>query len=570
MKNKCTKVLSVVVLLMMLLSILQTVLAVPTYLIDTTKTGSLTLKKQEQVSGSTESTPLAGVTFTIYEVPEEVETVDAAETYITDNSVIGTSLTTGEDGTVKFENLKLARYYVKETAYPENVIAPIDPFLVDVPMTNEAGTDWVYDIVAEPKNQTVYGDVNLIKTDASSGEIMPGVKFKLQKLSGTDTWTDYVIEASAEFTTGDTGTIVVENLPAGTYRFVEVSTLEGYILNEVKTYEFTVEQDQTEAIVINATNEKVEVEKQVKLSDGAYGENVGVFEKDDINYKISTNVPTMIGGLKTFEITDTNLGNIDIDETSIVVKGVKEGTETTLTTDVYTLDTTTQNTIKCTFDTSKLVDENSVALYDTIVIEYKGKLVNVTDLYGTDITNTANVIYSTVANNTAETDATFTDSDTANVHTGEVLIKKTNKEGTALAGAQFKIATSEENAKDGVYVTDANGADIVATSSDDGYVVFSGLKYGNDDEAAAEGATTYWLVETKAPADYNLLKKPVEVTVNATSGEYNADSTLTIVNKQGFELPATGGIGAVLFTIAGIAIIVVVVILLRKKDKNEK
>lgn len=568
-QKKITKFLISAFIVTLIFSMFGTVFAAPDYLVDTTKTGSLTLTKYEQVSGSDTNTPLAGVTFTIYKVTEDVETPDAAETYITDNSVTGTEKTTGEDGTVKFEDLELGRYYVKETAYPENVVAPIESFLIDIPMTSEDGTKWIYDVVAQPKNQTVYGDVTLVKKDAKTTDLMAGVTFKLQKLTGTDTWTDYEINGSAEFTTSSEGTIAVENLSAGEYRFVETATLDGYILDQSASYEFEVLENQTEAIVIDVENEKVEVEKQVELSDGSYGDSVGAFATDTIEWKISVNVPTIIQKLDTYTITDETSENIVVDTDSIVISGVKAGTATTLATGVYTTDTTTANKIIWNFDTSKLVDSEGNALYDTITIEYQGTLTNLDDVYGTDIVNNATVEYTNVVNSDGSEGGTTTDEDTADVHTGEVLIHKTNSSSEALAGAEFKIATSEENAKNGVYVKDSDGNDLVATSDANGHVVFSGLKYGSDNQNAASGETSYWIVETKAPADYNLLKKPVEVKVNATSGNYDVAATVKVINKKGFELPQTGAMGAIMFTVAGLAIIIAAVVLTKKTKKSD-
>lgn len=565
------KILAFVLTLAMILSVVGTVFAEPAYLVDDTKKGSLTLNKQEKVSGSETATPLEGVTFTIYLVDETVETAEAAETYISTNNVTGTSLTTGEDGIVKFENLALGRYYVKETAYPANVIAPIEAFLVDIPMTNDTETEWVYDVVASPKNQTVYGDVNLIKTNAG-GTPLAGVVFKLQKSTGTDTWADYAIGNSAEFTTDSDGTITVENLPAGTYRFVEVSTLDGYILDKSVSYDFTVAQDQTEAIVLNATNEKSEVEKQVKLADGTYGDSAAVFETDTIDWKISVNVPTIIGKLDVFQIVDNFGSNINIDESSVVITGVNGDVRTEITSGVTAQKNDTSRFWG--FTPSSLVDENNKPLYDTIEISYKATLKDLDNVYGTDITNEALVRYRTVIDEDGtpsdETSDVATDTDTASVFTGKLLVYKTN--GTnALAGAQFKIATTEDNAKDGVYVKDAEENDIVATSDSNGYVVFEGLEYGQDgQEAATADATSYWIVEIQAPDGYNLLKKPVEVKVNATSGNYVQGTTTEIVNKTGFELPATGAVGAILFTVAGLAIMATVVVLLKKSNKEEK
>lgn len=114
---------------------------------------------------------------------------------------------------------------------------------------------------------------------------------------------------------------------------------------------------------------------------------------------------------------------------------------------------------------------------------------------------------------------------------------------------------------------------------------------------------TYYLVETKTVEGYNLLKAPVEVTLNivyktTTKKEYVTDEngvktlvkneiektettfteneanstgthTETIINKKGFELPITGGMGTVLFSIAGFALMAgAAFVLLRGRRKD--
>lgn len=109
------------------------------------------------------------------------------------------------------------------------------------------------------------------------------------------------------------------------------------------------------------------------------------------------------------------------------------------------------------------------------------------------------------------------------------------------------------------------------TTDANGKITVSGLENGN-----------YYLVETKTAEGYNLLKSPVKVEINVaysaettTTTTYNADGDViattvttktftesngtandgifgtTIINKQGFELPTTGGIGTLMFFIIG-------------------
>lgn len=99
------------------------------------------------------------------------------------------------------------------------------------------------------------------------------------------------------------------------------------------------------------------------------------------------------------------------------------------------------------------------------------------------------------------------------------------------------------------------GALTDVTTPDDGVIHFVGL---------AEG--TYTLHEVSAPDGYNMVETDPKVTITAT---YNNDGTLDtwsvnsngqkpveVVNHAGATLPGTGGIGTVIFTVAGIVLIV--------------
>lgn len=83
---------------------------------------------------------------------------------------------------------------------------------------------------------------------------------------------------------------------------------------------------------------------------------------------------------------------------------------------------------------------------------------------------------------------------------------------------------------------------------------------------------TYYLIETEAPAGYNLLAEPVKVEINGSDA--NVDSltvTTNVENHTGSLLPGTGGIGTQIFYIAGAALLLgaVVVLLVKKFKKAE-
>ena len=114
-----------------------------------------------------------------------------------------------------------------------------------------------------------------------------------------------------------------------------------------------------------------------------------------------------------------------------------------------------------------------------------------------------------------------------------------------VSGAVFKIATSEENAKNNIFVKvkDKNGkdttTDVTGKSGSDGIVEFTGLEFGGDASANKANkkvgingtnvydynydetiSTKYWIVETTAPEGYIRYNKPIEVTI--TKDSYNA------------------------------------------------
>ncbi len=585
MKNN-TKKYSIFFVVMVM--VLVSTLAVKVKAADPT-TGSLTIVVHEQQNNTTNNDPLEGVEYTIYKVDETVETTIQAESYITSNSVTGIAKTTGEDGTVVFDNIALGRYYVKVTNVPDGVVATED-FIVELPRTNSTGTGWDYDITVEPKIKTAFGNLEFTKTDAN-GTPMNGVEFKLQVKQNNGAWVDYT--AQTNFTTNSEGKITLNNLPSydynsntATYRLVEVSVPDtGYIINnkQLATLVWKVNNDGTitienessldsdlftvtkDANVTKVTykNEKPEVEKKVK-NGGEYLDMVGAFLTDTVEFKVTAGIPMQIADMKTYKITDNIPQGLTLNRESIKIEATTADSSETVPTDVYTL---SQTGLEVTFNPQKLAENN----YTAIIITYTAKLNMEEAVIGGDgNVNTVTLEYTNkVAENGDEEDKTTT-TDTAQVHTGALSIEKVEKGNveTKLAGAKFKIATTEQNAKDGIFVKDETGADIEVETNDQGQAVIEGLKYADN-----EADTSYWLVETQAPSYiedgvtkyYNLLKDPVEVQVGKTTHE----SAVQIENGKGFDLPATGSIGLAIFTVVGIAVMAGAVVLNKKQKVQE-
>lgn len=256
-------------------------------------------------------TPLAGATFTVYQVKSADELKDyydgkvvtwptswteyaekdtATGGYKLKSDVTVTltkvgSETTDTSGVVKFEELPLGLYLVLETETPDSVRTACEPFFVSVPMTKVSGdtkgglTDWLYDVHVFPKNSTAYGQAVLQKVGKQSGTdeevlTMQGYKFKLYKKNDDGAWTWIErkpangVDNAGEWldadnktgvlTTGAEGKISVSGLTKGVYAFVEteVNANDGYILDSGIAYVFKIDDNgdmvaATEADVVN-------------------------------------------------------------------------------------------------------------------------------------------------------------------------------------------------------------------------------------------------------------------------------------------------------------------------------
>ena len=572
---KKNKICLAIILMLVVVTISNTVLAVTDTIVDTGREGSITVTTLSQKNGVLDETqPLAGVEYTLYRVDEvagtTVTTKEQAEEYIKNAQPVET-LVTNSDGIVVFDELVLGRYYVKVTDVPTGTSEVPESFLVDVPMTNDTGDGWVYDIEVFPKVKVASGEAVVTKTDGVNP--MQGVEFKVQISTSVDgawgAWSDYVVDGQVlTLTTNEEGKITLENLPItyngepAKFRVVETVVGEEYIMDNKYPSEIEVQPDGTVVVTdtrtntaapaaevgqIEIVNEKPEVVKQVLNQEGEYADLTSASLTDTLTFKITVDVPTVIQDLETYTLTDelpAGLSNVE----NLQVKALvgDQNTEKELAQDT---DYTKTGNFVLDFDTSKMED------YTTLVITYTAKLDMTNATLGEDGNiNTATLEYTNKVNTDGEQEDTNTTQDSSKVVTGGLNIKKINSEDELLDGAKFKIATTKENAQNGVFIKGTDGQDIEVTTVG-GYAQINGLEY-NDDETSRE----YWLVETQAPTyveegetkSYTLLSEPQAVNVNGTS--HTAE--IEVENKKPITLPLTGGIGTVLFAVLGVGLIV--------------
>ncbi|MDO4647054.1 MAG: SpaH/EbpB family LPXTG-anchored major pilin [Eubacteriales bacterium] len=95
---------------------------------------------------------------------KEIDTKNTLFDYVGSAATKGTIMT-GSDGSGTATGLALGLYLVVETKVPQNINSTTNPFFVALPMTEQTGNDWIYDIHVYPKNQH---DVPTIDKDVKS------------------------------------------------------------------------------------------------------------------------------------------------------------------------------------------------------------------------------------------------------------------------------------------------------------------------------------------------------------------------------------------------------------------
>lgn len=561
--------------------------------------------------------PLEGAGFTLYKVadvndltkyysknPTDLPSVDSyfSNGEIDSSKVKATvsEVITNAEGIAEFTDLQLGFYVVIETTTPAKVTTPADPFLVSIPMTTVDGASWLYDVHVYPKNKTTYGGVTLEKK-GNNTTALSGVTFVLQKQNGTE-WTNVTKNeknnSDLSLVTNPEGKINVDGLSQGTYRFIETDRggNDGYIMDGAKTYEFVVGSDgkitydgKTENnITITVTNEKPDMTKQVKdRKSGAWKQETDYNVGDMVPYQITVDVPSNITKLKEFTLTDTPT---NLDDKVENVKVTCENAD--VAANAYSVAKEGDHGFKITFTPANM---NAYA-GKQLVITYNAELLSTAVTTTVGNTNSAKLEYSNKIlpgqdgdpynPNKPENPDTKPGKDyienTTTVYTfGLQVVKKAEKaDGTPLGGVKFdlyKYAGTESNPNPTEAELKANGTLIAKnlTTDTDGTITKSGLANG-----------TYYLVETKTHDGYNLLKAPVKVELSivyttSTKDEYYKDEngvktlvkhevetttfteksetstgthTETIINKKGFTLPITGGMGTIAITALGVAL----------------
>lgn len=363
------------------------------------------------------------------------------------------------------------------------------------------------------------------------------------------------------------------------------------------------------SVEISMKSEYPTVDKEIVEGDGAVSGNTAQIG-DTLTFTLTAKVPDVSAydEYYQFAFVDTLSKGLQFNSITSVQWAEREdgsfsdmgSTNYTVTEPKYT--GTSASELRIDFGTKTQAGEPATDIYDALALfqEHEGWTIKVT--YTVTLTEAAVVADAANTNSakvefTTDPDSTGTGSSTEDItktYTFGFGIDKQKgaTDGRAdgpLAGAVFKIYkdsgtdaskwdssdtvvkfTKQEDANKAgfdYYTVNASGNEELTTTTNKLYVC--GLEPG-----------TYWIEEFSAPDGYNkmagYMKVVISAEVNESTGEltshsikftnpdgtevdpqpdHNNDHTIQIINKTGSLLPETGGMGTIVFTVVGVAIV---------------
>lgn len=273
----------------------------------------------------------------------------------------------------------------------------------------------------------------------------------------------------------------------------------------------------------------------------------------------------------TYAIVDNMDNALSLIDSTVKVYFVKDGVETPAEEGDFTVESNyaykdaTGTDATATFAvvaTDTLLQGNEFYSYDTVKVTFSAKVnADIAEKVTTDLPNTDGLYYGNEGNFTYKPG-----NNTVNVATAGLDVTKVdgNATSTKLAGAEFTLY-KDPACTEAIVV---EGETVKATTTTNGNDKF----YYGSNEFYFTPDVTYYVKETKAPANYNL--NATVFTVKAVAKAYTPVGTVengaaTVVKDYPVTVPQTGGMGTMMFYVGGAALIacagVLLFVLKRKK-----
>ncbi|MDA2732236.1 SpaA isopeptide-forming pilin-related protein [Bacillus cereus] len=443
-------------------------------------------------------------------------------------------LTTNNKGQITVDHLKPGTYYLKETKAPEHY--KLDDRLIEVKIAEDQTTV----INRTATNSLIPGSAILTKVD-KDGKTLAGAEFSVRDRHNN------VIRGYEKLTTNDQGQIEAKDLRPGDYQFVEEKAPKDYDIDKTPI-EFTIVKSQKKAVTVTATNHLIKGGVTLTKTDDIDGTALAgaifkIVDANDEKKVIRENVKTGADG-------------------KVTVKDLEPGTYKFIETEApkdYVLNT---NPIEFTIDKSQqsfatVTATNSLKTGEVELLKVdefgdkkplKGAVFKIVDVNNNDVRTdlTTDADGKTKADKLRPGTYKFIETaapehyvlraepieftiDRSQKETllvkaenalkpGDVELTKVDDiDGTALAGAVFKIVDANDEKK----------------------VIRENIKTGADGKAIATGLRPgdYKFIEVTAPKYYDKNTKPIEFTIKESQG--TSPITVTAKNsltKGGIEL----------------------------------
>lgn len=437
---------------------------------------------------------------------------------------------------------------------------------VDNPVADKTYTAYkIFDVTYNGDNYSYtidsssdwYGTVNSYATDPAHG-------LNLTQVEGTTT---YVVTTTNAFSAPPFADALNADVAGKTGKPLAVADGKATATDLALGYYFVTST--TGALCnLTTTNPNANIHDKNDMPFKKEVDKTNVDVGQTVTFKITGKVPDHTGFKEyTYLVTDTMSKGLTFnkDTVEVTVGGAKVDDCTT------TVDTTNANKF------TVLIPVLNRTIGAEIVVTYTATVNK--EAIAVISTNEAKLTYS---NNPTTGETKDSEPVVQKVYTSKIAIEKVEKlaDGATttpkkLEGAEFvlyKEETTEGNKTTKYYKQDdttkaVTWVDTIANATTvrtdkGGAASFEGLADG-----------TYYLVETKAPAGYNQLDKPVKVGVHV--GENNApvtgDTQLTVTakveNQAGTLLPSTGGMGTTIFYVLGAVLVVGAGVLLVTKKR---
>lgn len=435
-------------------------------------------------------------------------------------------------------------------------------------------------------NDALKGNINLLDFKTILAASIPG-----DAASAKDEYeSNDKVEKIIEKKTDKNGDTTFSGLKPAIYLAVEstVPTVTGKQLFESKPFlvsiPYTAGQDENENIIGNPTSQAgqkwiYDITATPKNNSAQGSKKITKINNKDKTPDTAGNVTTNVGDIVSYRIEATSpaysnttdkdkigfeikdkLTNLEFVDKSIEAYIVKDAKDDLISPSDYTITPASDGYTFCVKFKEDWIKKHPNT---KVAITYSAKVTEAAKIGSDANTNEATIIF-----NNDPTSNSYKIPDVPKVYTYGLELTKQGKNGV-LSDVVFELYKDEVTAEN--KVTESKfGAETNGTfkTNPEGKITIKGLAAG-----------TYYLKEIKTTSGYTLLANPVKIMITETPDvatkktvatctvddkktekkQLEEDSgnfyyTFSVQNDKGFNLPATGGMGTYIFTIAGLVI----------------